>query len=94
MLDKVAEVGDWGRAMPAGTAQGIAMHTEYKGATAVLVEIDCRPADGQPRRSATRVTGPRVTKVVVAVDAGLVDQPARPGGADDGRRHATASRWR
>ena len=26
-----------------GTAQGIAIHKEYKGATAVLVEIDCRP---------------------------------------------------
>ena len=29
--------------MPTGTAQGIALHSEYKGRVAVLVEIDCRP---------------------------------------------------
>ena len=44
VLDKVAQVGNWGRSMPAGTAQGIAFHTEYKGVCACLVEIDCRPA--------------------------------------------------
>ncbi|MFL6158498.1 MAG: molybdopterin cofactor-binding domain-containing protein, partial [Marmoricola sp.] len=42
-LRKVAEVGSWGRTMPAGTAQGVAVHSEYKGVTAVLVELDCRP---------------------------------------------------
>ena len=31
VLDKAAQVGSWGRAMPAGTAQGIAFHAEYKG---------------------------------------------------------------
>ena len=40
VLNKVAEVGRWGRAMPAGTAQGIAVHNEYKGWCAALVEID------------------------------------------------------
>ncbi len=44
VLDKAAQVGNWGRSMPAGTAQGIAFHAEYKGACAALVEIDCRPA--------------------------------------------------
>jgi isoquinoline 1-oxidoreductase beta subunit len=74
VLRKVAEEGGWGRAMPAGTAQGIAVHSEYKGATAVLVEIDCRPATvGRKVREA--VTGPRVTKAVMAVDAGLVINP-------------------
>ena len=32
-----------------GTAQGIAIHKEYKGATACLVEIDCRRRDRRPR---------------------------------------------
>ena len=38
-------------------------------------------------RSRTAYGGPRVTKVVCAVDVGPRDQPARPGGADDGRHH-------
>ena len=73
-LKKVAEVGGWGRSMPAGTAQGIAIHKEYKGCTAVLVEIDCRP-ETVNRKIRDAVTGPRVTKAVVAVDAGLVVNP-------------------
>ncbi|MBO0518261.1 xanthine dehydrogenase family protein molybdopterin-binding subunit, partial [Streptomyces beijiangensis] len=36
-LEKVAEVGDWGRTMPDGTAQGIAFHAEYKAVSAALV---------------------------------------------------------
>jgi isoquinoline 1-oxidoreductase subunit beta len=74
VLEKVAEVGSWGRKMPAGTAQGIAIHKEYKGCTAVLVEIDCRP-ETVNRKVREGVTGPRVTKAVVAVDAGLVVNP-------------------
>lgn len=73
-LEKVAEVGSWGRAMTAGTAQGIAIHKEYKGCTAVLVEIDCRP-ETVNRKVRDAVTGPRVTRAVVAVDAGLVVNP-------------------
>jgi isoquinoline 1-oxidoreductase beta subunit len=74
VLKKVAEVGSWGRAMPAGTAQGVAIHSEYKGASAVLVEIDCRP--GTVNRSIPNaVTGPRVTKAVVAIDVGLPINP-------------------
>ncbi|MFI7005257.1 molybdopterin cofactor-binding domain-containing protein [Streptomyces sp. NPDC050145] len=87
-LKKVAEVGNWGRAMPAGTAQGIAIHSEYKGATAVLVEIDCRP-ETVNRKVPNGVTGPRVTKAVIAVDAGLVINPKgleaqMMGGVSDG----------
>lgn len=73
-LDKVADIGRWGRRMPSGTAQGIAIHKEYKGVTAALVEIDCRP-ETVNRDVPHAVTGPRVTKVVFAVDAGLVVNP-------------------
>ncbi|MHC0429006.1 molybdopterin cofactor-binding domain-containing protein [Streptomyces sp. O3] len=74
VLDKVAQAGRWGREMPAGTAQGIAFHGEYHSASAVLVEIDCRPETvNRPIRNA--VSGPRVTKVVLAVDAGLTVNP-------------------
>jgi isoquinoline 1-oxidoreductase beta subunit len=74
VLDKAAEVGDWGRSMPAGTAQGIAIHKEYKGATAVLVEIDCR-RQTVDREVRDGVTGPRVTKAVVVADVGLAINP-------------------
>ena len=88
VLEKVAATGQWGRAMPAGTAQGIAVHSEYKGATAVLVEIDCRP-ETVNRKVYHGVTGPRVTKAVIAVDAGLVINPRgleaqMMGGVSDG----------
>jgi len=74
VLDKAAEVGDWGRSMPAGTAQGIAFHAEYKGVSACLVEIDCRPAT-VGRQVADAYTGPRVTKAVFVVDVGLPINP-------------------
>ncbi len=74
VLERVAAAGEWGKPMPAGTAQGIAVHKEYKGVNACLVEIDCRP------RTVNRdvwhaVTGPRVTKVTMAVDVGLTINP-------------------
>ncbi|MEU4278898.1 molybdopterin cofactor-binding domain-containing protein [Streptomyces tanashiensis] len=74
VLDKVAEVGEWGRSMPAGTAQGIAVHTEYHSAVAILAEIDCRP-ETTGRKVPNAYTGPRVTKVVCAVDVGLAVNP-------------------
>ncbi|MFH9820652.1 molybdopterin cofactor-binding domain-containing protein [Streptomyces sp. NPDC017230] len=74
VLDKAAEAGNWGRSMPAGTAQGIAFHSEYHSAGAVLVELDCRPETvGRPIRDG--VAGPRVTKAVIAVDVGLAVNP-------------------
>jgi isoquinoline 1-oxidoreductase beta subunit len=74
VLDKVAAEGNWGASLPAGVAQGIAVHTEYKGAAACLVEIDCRPETvNRPIREG--VTGPRVTKVTYAVDVGLAINP-------------------
>lgn len=74
VLDRVASAGNWGRTMPAGTAQGIAVHKEYKGAAACLVEIDCRAATVN-RHIPDACTGPRVTKVVYAVDVGLPINP-------------------
>jgi isoquinoline 1-oxidoreductase subunit beta len=74
VLDAVARAGNWGRATPAGVAQGIALHTEYKGATAALVEVDNRPQTVS-RKVPHGVTGPRVTKVVFAIDAGLPINP-------------------
>ncbi|MFG2824979.1 molybdopterin cofactor-binding domain-containing protein [Kitasatospora sp. NPDC048365] len=74
VLDKVAELGKWGRAMPAGTAQGLAVHPEYHSFVAVLAEIDCRPQT-VGRSVPHAYTGPRVTKVVCAVDVGLAVNP-------------------
>lgn len=74
VLEKAAEAGNWGRSMPAGTAQGIAFHSEYHAVSAVLVEIDCRPETvHRPVRDG--VAGPRVTKAVCAVDIGLAVNP-------------------
>jgi isoquinoline 1-oxidoreductase beta subunit len=63
VLDQVVVDGRWGRVMPAGTAQGLAIHEEYKSVVAFLVEIDCRGAR------------PRVTKGVAAVDVGRAVNP-------------------
>lgn len=88
VLDAVAEAGQWGRALPAGVAQGIAIHKEYKGATAALVEVDARPQTvGRKIRDA--VTGPRVTRVTFAIDVGQVVNPRgleaqMQGGINDG----------
>ncbi|MFC8425789.1 molybdopterin cofactor-binding domain-containing protein [Streptomyces sp. NPDC057236] len=74
VLDEAAEAGNWGRSMPAGTAQGMAFHAEYHSTSAVLVEIDCRPGTvDRPVRDG--VTGPRVTRAVIAVDVGLAVNP-------------------
>ncbi|MFC4464580.1 molybdopterin cofactor-binding domain-containing protein [Streptomyces xiangluensis] len=64
VLDKVANTGHWGRPLPAGQAQGVAVHEEYGSCVACLVEID-----------ATDPMHPRVTKAVVAADVGTVVNP-------------------
>ncbi|MDT7729739.1 MAG: isoquinoline 1-oxidoreductase subunit beta [Actinomycetota bacterium] len=66
VLDKVAELGQWGKTMPKGFAQGVAVHGEYKSYTACLVEIDAR----DPK-------APRVTKATIATDVG---RPINPRG--------------
>ncbi|MFI7407338.1 molybdopterin cofactor-binding domain-containing protein [Streptomyces sp. NPDC049627] len=64
VLDKVATAGKWGRTMPQGHAQGVAVHEEYGSCVACLAEID-----------ATDPKNPRVTKVVMAVDVGTAVNP-------------------
>ncbi|MFJ9389616.1 molybdopterin cofactor-binding domain-containing protein [Nocardioides sp. NPDC101246] len=71
VLDRVAEAGRWGRSMPRHHGQGLGIHSEYHGHSACLVEIDASPATVN-RDVRKAVTGPRVTKVVFAVDVGLV----------------------
>lgn len=70
VLEKCAEVGQWGRSLPAGVAQGIAIHNEYKSRVACLVEIDTRPQVVN-RKIRHAYTGPRVTKALTVVDVGL-----------------------
>jgi isoquinoline 1-oxidoreductase beta subunit len=74
VINAAAKAGNWGRAMPAGTAQGFAVHHEYKGRCACLIEIDCRP-ETVNRKVEKAYTGPRVTKAVFAVDVGLPVNP-------------------
>jgi isoquinoline 1-oxidoreductase beta subunit len=64
VLRKVAEQGQWGKAMPAGFAQGVGVHQESRSYTACLVEIDAR----NPK-------APQVTKAVIAIDVGRVINP-------------------
>ncbi|MFD0417906.1 xanthine dehydrogenase family protein molybdopterin-binding subunit [Streptomyces sp. NPDC127108] len=64
VLDKVATAGQWGRAMPEGEAQGVAVHEEYGSCVACLVEIDT-----------TDPKSPRVTRVVMAADVGTAVNP-------------------
>jgi isoquinoline 1-oxidoreductase beta subunit len=63
VLDKVAQEGRWGKKMPAGTAQGIGMHDEFKSVVAFLMECDARGPE------------PRITKATIAVDVGRVVNP-------------------
>ena len=58
-LQKVASLGAWGRSMPPGHAQGVALHAEYRSACAYLVEIDTTGAE------------PRLTRAFCAVDVGV-----------------------
>ncbi|WP_371749198.1 molybdopterin cofactor-binding domain-containing protein [Streptomyces sp. NBC_00280] len=64
VLDKAASAGSWGRTMPAGHGQGMAVHEEYGSCVACLIEID-----------ATDPKNPRVTKAVMAADVGTAVNP-------------------
>lgn len=63
VLDTAAHQGRWGRPLPAGVAQGLGMHQEFKSVVAFLVECDAR------RRR------PRITRATVAVDVGRTVNP-------------------
>jgi isoquinoline 1-oxidoreductase beta subunit len=78
VLAAAAKEARWGRSMRPGTAQGIAFHAEYHGRIACVAEIDCRPQTVN-RRKHQAVTGPRVTKLVIAIDVG---QPVNPRGLE------------
>ncbi|WP_338051786.1 molybdopterin cofactor-binding domain-containing protein [Pseudonocardia acidicola] len=75
VLDKVAEMGDWGRSVRDGVGYGIAVHEEYKMIMACMAEVDARPATvNRPIRDGK--TGPRVTKVwYAAIPGSLVINP-------------------
>jgi len=64
VLDKAATAGYWGRTMPTGQAQGVAVHEEYGSCVACLVEIDA----ADPKN-------PRVTRIVMAADVGTAVNP-------------------
>jgi isoquinoline 1-oxidoreductase beta subunit len=74
VLDRLAQEGGWGRTLPAGVAQGVGIHDEYKGRAACIVELDTRP-ETVNRKIEKAYTGPRVTKVVYVVDVGLPINP-------------------
>jgi len=68
VLKAVAEAAQWGKAMPAGFAQGVAVHQESKSFTACIVEIDARvPAQA------------RVVRATIAIDVGT---PINPSGIE------------
>ncbi|MEU1517111.1 molybdopterin cofactor-binding domain-containing protein [Streptomyces sp. NPDC005811] len=64
VLAKAAAAGHWGRALPAGHGQGVAVHEEYGSCVACLAEID-----------ATDPRHPRVTRMVMAADVGTAVNP-------------------
>ncbi|NGN68986.1 xanthine dehydrogenase family protein molybdopterin-binding subunit, partial [Streptomyces sp. A7024] len=67
VLDKVAEAAGWGRALPSGQAQGVALHEEYGSTVAHVAEVDVGGG------------APRVTRITVAADVGL---PVNPRGVE------------
>jgi len=73
-LTRARDEAGWGKRMPAGTAQGIGVHVEYKGVSVCIVEIDCRP-ETVNRTVRDGVTGPRVTKATMVIDCGRAVNP-------------------
>ncbi|MGQ0464934.1 MAG: molybdopterin cofactor-binding domain-containing protein [Sporichthyaceae bacterium] len=92
VLDAVAKRGQWGRKLPKGVHQAIAVHGEYKAQTACLMEIDNRPKIVKERKLEGRV-GPRITKAIFAASMGVLMNPdvvkgLVMGGMIDGIAHA------
>ena len=63
VLAKAAEQAQWGKKLPAGVAQGIGMHDEYKSIAAYVMTID------------TRGKEPRMAACHIAVDNGFCVNP-------------------
>ncbi|MGQ0847172.1 MAG: molybdopterin cofactor-binding domain-containing protein [Sporichthyaceae bacterium] len=94
VLDAVAKRGKWGRKLPKGVHQAIAVHGEYKAQTACMVEIDNRPKTVKERKLNGWV-GPRITKAIFAMSMGVPMNPdsckaMAMGGMMDGFAHAFA----
>ena len=68
VLQKAAEAANWGKAMPAGFAQGMAVHQETRAFTASIIEIDA--------------TDPLNAKVVAATIVIDVGQPINLSGIE------------
>jgi isoquinoline 1-oxidoreductase beta subunit len=64
-LQRVAGAAQWGKAMPAGFAQGVGVHMESRSFSACIVELDCRDRSNC-----------KVTKAVMAIDVGRVISPS------------------
>jgi len=64
VLDTLAEKGDWGKAMPAGSGRGIAIHESFGTIVGEIVEVAV-DAQGQVK----------VGRIVAAVDCGHVVNP-------------------
>jgi isoquinoline 1-oxidoreductase subunit beta len=65
VLQRVAGAAQWGKAMPAGFAQGVAVHMESRSFSACIVELDARdPANC------------KVTRVTMAIDVGRAINPS------------------
>ncbi|MBN3884613.1 MULTISPECIES: xanthine dehydrogenase family protein molybdopterin-binding subunit [unclassified Nostoc] len=63
-LELAAEKAGWGRKLPVGLHQGLALHKSFGSTVAQIAEVSVTP-DGQPR----------VHRVVCAVDCGIVVNP-------------------
>ena len=63
-LTKAAELGDWGKMLPAGWAQGVGIHIEGRCHMACVADLD-----------ASRPEYPVVRRVVMTIDVGLPVNP-------------------
>jgi isoquinoline 1-oxidoreductase beta subunit len=68
VLQAVANAASWGKSMPAGFAQGAAVHQETRSFVACIVEIDARD-----------LTNVKVTRATIAIDVG---KPINPSGIE------------
>lgn len=66
VLQRVAGAAQWGKAMPAGFAQGVAVHMESRAFTACIVELDGRDPNNC-----------KVTRATIVIDVG---KPINPSG--------------
>jgi isoquinoline 1-oxidoreductase beta subunit len=63
VLDSAAKMADWGRTLPQGWGQGIAIHASFNSIVAQVVDVDITSG------------APRVDKVYCVVDAGYTVSP-------------------